>query len=112
VCVVNSPTAEFGGSHASHSIYFAASGPKQYIALLHFLCICLFQVSLFNRLRGIPSRLHRGRMMAQYPRMDPYSRSRYEQGIDAKIVVMGNTGPDRFLSSSIIAHICHRRRQD
>lgn len=25
--------------------------------------------------------------------MDPYSRSRYEHGIDAKIVVMGNTGP-------------------
>ena len=24
--------------------------------------------------------------------MDPYSRSRYEHGIDAKIVVMGNTG--------------------
>ncbi|KII95915.1 hypothetical protein PLICRDRAFT_96330 [Plicaturopsis crispa FD-325 SS-3] len=24
--------------------------------------------------------------------MDPYNRSRYEQGIDAKIVVMGNTG--------------------
>ena len=31
--------------------------------------------------------------MADYPRMDPYSRSRYEHGIDAKIVVMGNTGP-------------------
>jgi hypothetical protein len=31
-------------------------------------------------------------MMAQYPRMDPFLRSRYEQGIDAKIVVMGNTG--------------------
>ncbi|ETW84456.1 hypothetical protein HETIRDRAFT_313540 [Heterobasidion irregulare TC 32-1] len=30
--------------------------------------------------------------MAAYPRMDPYKRSRYEQGIDAKIVVMGNTG--------------------
>jgi small GTP-binding protein len=30
--------------------------------------------------------------MAQYPRMDPFLRSRYEQGIDAKIVVMGNTG--------------------
>jgi hypothetical protein len=24
--------------------------------------------------------------------MDPYTRSRYEQGIDAKVVVMGNTG--------------------
>jgi hypothetical protein len=24
--------------------------------------------------------------------MDPYSKSRYEHGIDAKIVVMGNTG--------------------
>ncbi|KAG1792432.1 P-loop containing nucleoside triphosphate hydrolase protein [Suillus plorans] len=30
--------------------------------------------------------------MAEYPRMDPYSKSRYEHGIDAKIVVMGNTG--------------------
>jgi Ras family len=35
--------------------------------------------------------------MAQYPRMDPYSRSRYERGIDAKIVVMGNTGQSRFI---------------
>lgn len=41
---------------------------------------------------GIRARLQRGSMMAQYPRMDPYQRSRYEQGIDAKIVVMGNTG--------------------
>ncbi|KAI0260523.1 P-loop containing nucleoside triphosphate hydrolase protein [Gloeopeniophorella convolvens] len=30
--------------------------------------------------------------MAAYPRMDPYGQSRYEHGIDAKIVVMGNTG--------------------
>ncbi|KAJ7477064.1 P-loop containing nucleoside triphosphate hydrolase protein [Mycena galericulata] len=30
--------------------------------------------------------------MEQYPRMDPYSRSRYEQGIDSKIVIMGNSG--------------------
>ncbi|KIN95701.1 hypothetical protein M404DRAFT_301057 [Pisolithus tinctorius Marx 270] len=31
--------------------------------------------------------------MADYPPMDPYKRSRYEHhGIDAKIVVMGNTG--------------------
>ncbi|CAK5275796.1 unnamed protein product [Mycena citricolor] len=33
--------------------------------------------------------------MAQYDRltgMDPYSRSRYEQGVDSKIVVMGNSG--------------------
>ncbi|KAL4081998.1 P-loop containing nucleoside triphosphate hydrolase protein [Scleroderma yunnanense] len=30
--------------------------------------------------------------MADYPRMDPYTLSRYEHGIDAKIVVMGNTG--------------------
>ena len=27
-----------------------------------------------------------------YPGMDPYSRSRYEQGIDSKIVIMGNSG--------------------
>ncbi|KAF8897181.1 P-loop containing nucleoside triphosphate hydrolase protein [Infundibulicybe gibba] len=31
-------------------------------------------------------------MIAQYPGMDPYSRSRYEQGIDSKIVIMGNSG--------------------
>ncbi|KAH7888038.1 P-loop containing nucleoside triphosphate hydrolase protein [Phlebopus sp. FC_14] len=30
--------------------------------------------------------------MADYAPMDPYIRSRYEHGIDAKIVVMGNTG--------------------
>jgi len=30
--------------------------------------------------------------MVDYAPMDPYKRSRYEQGIDAKIVVMGNTG--------------------
>lgn len=30
--------------------------------------------------------------MTAYPRMNPYSKSRYDQGIDAKIVIMGNTG--------------------
>lgn len=30
--------------------------------------------------------------MADYALMDPYTRSGYEHGIDAKIVVMGNTG--------------------
>ncbi|KAJ7688407.1 P-loop containing nucleoside triphosphate hydrolase protein [Mycena rosella] len=30
--------------------------------------------------------------MEQYSPMDPYSRSRYEQGIDSKIVIMGNSG--------------------
>ncbi|KAJ7233119.1 P-loop containing nucleoside triphosphate hydrolase protein, partial [Mycena haematopus] len=30
--------------------------------------------------------------MQQYSPMDPYSRSRYEQGIDSKIVIMGNSG--------------------
>ncbi|THH33597.1 hypothetical protein EUX98_g573 [Antrodiella citrinella] len=30
--------------------------------------------------------------MEEYPRMDPYMRSRYDQGVDAKIVIMGNTG--------------------
>jgi hypothetical protein len=28
----------------------------------------------------------------QQPFPDPYSRSRYHQGIDSKIVVMGNSG--------------------
>ncbi|KAM5534337.1 hypothetical protein V8D89_012065 [Ganoderma adspersum] len=31
-------------------------------------------------------------MMAEHPRMDPYRRARYDQGVDAKIVIMGNTG--------------------
>ncbi|KAI0832497.1 P-loop containing nucleoside triphosphate hydrolase protein [Trametes gibbosa] len=31
-------------------------------------------------------------MMAEYPRTDPYRRARYDQGVDAKIVIMGNTG--------------------
>ncbi|KAI0796601.1 P-loop containing nucleoside triphosphate hydrolase protein [Abortiporus biennis] len=31
-------------------------------------------------------------MMAEYPRITPYNRSRYDQGVDAKIVIMGNTG--------------------
>ncbi|KAG5637316.1 hypothetical protein H0H81_005009 [Sphagnurus paluster] len=30
--------------------------------------------------------------MQEYSRMDPYSRSRYEHGIDSKIVIMGNSG--------------------
>ncbi|KAG5645752.1 hypothetical protein DXG03_005289 [Asterophora parasitica] len=30
--------------------------------------------------------------MQEYPSMDPYSRSRYEHGIDSKIVIMGNSG--------------------
>ena len=30
--------------------------------------------------------------MSSYPRMDPYRGSRYEHGIDAKVVVMGNSG--------------------
>ncbi|RDB20501.1 Ras-like GTP-binding protein RYL2 [Hypsizygus marmoreus] len=30
--------------------------------------------------------------MEEYPHMDPYSRSRYEQGVDSKIVIMGNSG--------------------
>ncbi|KAF8665779.1 hypothetical protein AX16_000226 [Volvariella volvacea WC 439] len=30
--------------------------------------------------------------MEDYSSLDPYSRSRYEQGIDSKIVIMGNSG--------------------
>lgn len=30
--------------------------------------------------------------MEEYQRLDPYSRSRYEHGIDSKIVIMGNSG--------------------
>ena len=36
--------------------------------------------------------------MSAYPRMDPYRSSRYEHGIDAKVVVMGNSGE----------HTCHQ----
>ena len=34
--------------------------------------------------------------MSAYPRMDPYRGSRYEHGIDAKVVVMGNSGEPLF----------------
>ncbi|CAL1701339.1 unnamed protein product [Somion occarium] len=30
--------------------------------------------------------------MAAYPRLDPYLKPRHDQGVDAKIVIMGNTG--------------------
>ncbi|GBE79595.1 P-loop containing nucleoside triphosphate hydrolase protein [Sparassis latifolia] len=30
--------------------------------------------------------------MADYSRLDPYRKSRFDQGVDAKIVIMGNTG--------------------
>lgn len=30
--------------------------------------------------------------MVEYSRRDPYLQSKYEQGVDAKIVIMGNTG--------------------
>jgi hypothetical protein len=30
--------------------------------------------------------------MEEYQSLDPYSRSRYEHGIDSKIVIMGNSG--------------------
>jgi len=30
--------------------------------------------------------------MEEYQRLDPYSRTRYEHGIDSKIVIMGNSG--------------------
>lgn len=40
--------------------------------------------------------------MEQYSRMDPYSRSRYEQGIDSKIVIMGNSGPCALPRSRVV----------
>jgi len=40
--------------------------------------------------------------MEQYPRMDLYTRSRYEQGIDAKVVVMGNTGAKKKVTFNTI----------
>ncbi|KAF9535007.1 P-loop containing nucleoside triphosphate hydrolase protein [Crepidotus variabilis] len=30
--------------------------------------------------------------MGEYPKLDPYSRSRYDHGVDSKIVIMGNSG--------------------
>ena len=44
--------------------------------------------------------------MEQYQSLDPYSRSRYEHGIDSKIVIMGNSGTliyTRYLSLSSMA---------
>jgi Ras family len=39
-------------------------------------------------------------MMSEYQRLDSYQRAMYEQGIDAKIVIMGNTGQYHKLSLS------------
>jgi hypothetical protein len=35
-----------------------------------------------------------GTIMEEYSRIDPYGRSAYEEGIDSKIVIMGNSGLD------------------
>ena len=68
-------------------------------------CLCpawLGAVDLLLLLKG-PVPLQ---MMAQYPRTDPYLRSRYDDhGIDAKIVIMGNTG------QSITLRITHTHSQ-
>ena len=50
--------------------------------------------SLLPPLRAPPRLLACARQvsMEDYPRTDPYRRSRHEQGVDAKIVIMGNTG--------------------
>jgi len=37
--------------------------------------------------------------------MDPYTRSRYEQGLDSKIVVMGNSGLTRLCSFLRAGHL-------
>lgn len=42
--------------------------------------------------------------MSAYPPMDPYRRSRFEHGIDAKVVVMGNSGSSYFLRSLSLTH--------
>jgi hypothetical protein len=39
--------------------------------------------------------------MEEYQRLDPYSRSRYEHGIDSKIVIMGNSGTSIRFSQSV-----------
>ena len=40
--------------------------------------------------------------------MDPYRKARYDQGVDAKIVIMGNTGPSlpRFISGNAVPFLC------
>ncbi|KAG6918230.1 hypothetical protein DXG01_015823 [Tephrocybe rancida] len=42
--------------------------------------------------------------MGEYSRMDPYLRSRYEEGIDSKIVIMGNSGLPSSLSPKSSTH--------
>ncbi len=99
---------------------------------LYNLSLPLFSFPFFppSRLPPFPPILTLGtlEMMSEYPRMDPYARSRYEQGVDAKIVIMGNTGSclsrafhisPRLLIPSPVAHPLlptsfpyHRRRQD
>ena len=51
--------------------------------------------------------------MSAYPRLDPYRASRYEHGIDAKVVVMGNSGEpplSRFFDNARSYNRRHRRR--
>ena len=60
--------------------------------------------------------------MVEYSRRDPYLQSKYEQGVDAKIVIMGNTGslvsPSDGLTraavglTELIADTSHRCWQD
>lgn len=45
-----------------------------------------------------------GTIMEEYSRMDPYGRSAYEEGIDSKIVIMGNSGLD---SDHLLEACCH-----
>ena len=59
------------------------------------------------RLCGPPLLLHPP-MPQPYSRMDPYRKARYDQGVDAKIVIMGNTGPSipRFISGNAVPFLC------
>lgn len=45
--------------------------------------------------------------MADYGRLDPYRKARYDQGVDAKIVIMGNTGALRSFDHANSAGYCH-----
>lgn len=68
---------------------------------------------LFRIGRLLRALLTTSMIMSDYAVLDPYCKSHYEQGIDAKVVVMGNTGPHTFLSSpSPMTYVALLRRRE